>query len=104
MGAGRQHPSVLEPLAAEWYFERDKSLPFSGPDYSRPVCPDCTTWEDRWEVTEAAREQIQETRRRGEELSMNEKMWLGEIAEIAAHLQLDREERRALFGPDPGTK
>lgn len=36
MRPGRQNPRVLEPLAAEWYFERDKSLPFSGPDYTRP--------------------------------------------------------------------
>jgi hypothetical protein len=98
MRPGRQNPRVLEPLAAEWYFERDKRLPFSGPDYTRPVCPDCTTWEDRWGVTEAAREQIEETRAKGKELSMNEKMWLGEIAEIAAHIKLDEEERRRLFG------
>lgn len=31
-------------------------------------------------------------------MSMSEKMWLGEIAEIAAHIKLDAEERRRLFG------
>jgi hypothetical protein len=89
---------VLDPLAAEWSFERDRSLDFDGPDYSRPVCPDCTTWEDRWEETEAARDMIESTRAKGLELSMSEKMWLGEIAEIAAHIKLDAEERRRLFG------
>jgi hypothetical protein len=102
LGPGRQHPSVLEPLAAQWYFERDKTLPFSAPNYKRPVCPDCTTWDDKWEQTEAAREMIASSRAKGLELSQNEKMWLGEIAEIAAHLKLDREERQRLFGEEPG--
>lgn len=98
MRPGRQHPSVIDPLAAEWYFEPDKSYDFSAPDLTRPVCPDCTTWEDRWEEAGAARDMIEKTRASGLELSQNEKMWLGELAEIAAHLTLDREERRRLFG------
>jgi hypothetical protein len=100
MRPGMQHPSVLEPLAAKWFFERDKSLPFDGPDYTRPVCPDCTTWEDRWQETEAARDMIARTREKGLPLSQNEKMWLGEIAEIAAHVKLDHEERVRLLGDD----
>jgi hypothetical protein len=82
--------------------EPDKSgrYPFSAPDMSRPVCPDCTTWEDRWEQSEAAREMIEHTRAKGLELSQNEKMWLGEVAEIAAHIKLDREERQRLFGDE----
>jgi hypothetical protein len=70
---------------------------------SRPVCPHCTTWEDRWEQSKDAREMIERTRARGEPLSQNERMWLGEIAEIAAHLKLDAEERAKLFGEDAST-
>lgn len=99
MRAGRQHPAVLEPLAAEWYFERP-GPELSSIDHARPVCPDCTTWDDRWEQTEAAREMIARTRAQGRELSENEKMWEGEIAEIAAHRKLDAEERRRLLGTD----
>jgi hypothetical protein len=40
---------------------------------------------------------IERTRSQGLTLSENEHMWLGEIAEIAAHLKLDAEERARLF-------
>jgi hypothetical protein len=102
MRPGRQHPLVLEPLAAKWYFERDREDP-EMIDFSLPVCPDCTSWEDRWEESRGAREMIADTRAKGLDLSENEKMWLGEIAEIAAHLKLDREERERLFGKDEPT-
>jgi hypothetical protein len=43
---------------------------------------------------------IEKTRAEGRDLSENEKMWMGEIAEIAAHLKLDEEERDRLFRGD----
>jgi hypothetical protein len=43
---------------------------------------------------------IARMREKGLPLSQNEKMWLGEIAEIAAHVKLDHEERVRLLGDD----
>ena len=101
MTPGSQHPSVVDRLAAEWYFEPERESGISGiPNMTRPVCPDCTTWEDRWEQALPAREMIEKTRAEGRDLSENEKMWMGEIAEIAAHLKLDEEERDRLFRGD----
>lgn len=97
---GMQHPAVLEERESGWYFEPDKNHPDGLHDYNRPVCPECTTWEDRWEQSRSARKMIEETRANGLPLSQNEKMWLGEIAENAAHLKLDAEERSRLFGED----
>ena|SRR5882762_822926 len=101
-GPGRQHPSVVDRLAADWYFEPDRESTVPGmADITRPVCPECTTWEDRWEEALPAREIIEMTRAEDRDLSENEMMWMGEIAEIAAHLKLDREERERLWGKDP---
>ena len=98
---GQQHPSRVDALAEEWYFEPDKESEIPGlPDMTRPVCPDCTTWDDRWEQALPAREMIEKTRVEGRDLSENEKMWIGELAEIAAHLKLDEEERDRLFRGD----
>ena len=101
MTPGSQHPSVVDRLAAEWYFKPERESEIPGmPDMTRPVCPDCTTWEDQWEQALPAREMIEKTRAEGRDLSENEKMWMGEIAEIAAHLKLDEEERDRLFRGD----
>jgi hypothetical protein len=101
-GPGRQHPSVVDHLAAEWYFEPDHESDVPGvPNVTRPVCPGCTTWEDRWEQALPAREMIEKSRAEGRDLSENERMWMGEIAEIAAHLKLDREERNRLWEKEP---
>jgi hypothetical protein len=43
---------------------------------------------------------IEKTRKEGRALSENEKMWMGEIAEIAAHLKLEKEELDRLFRED----
>jgi len=93
---------VVDRLAADWYFEPDRESTVPGmADITRPVCPECTTWEDRWEEALPAREIIEMTRAEDRDLSENEMMWMGEIAEIAAHLKLDREERERLWGKDP---
>lgn len=98
MRPGMQYGPVLEERESHWYFEPKNDDPDGLPDPSRPVCPDCTTWEDRWEQSRSARDMIELTRARGLPLSENENMWLGEVAEIAAHLKLDAEERERLFG------
>jgi hypothetical protein len=95
---GAQYGPVLEERESHWYFERKKDDPNGFRDPDRPVCPDCTTWEDRWEQAKSTREMIEETRAKGLPLSENENMWMGEIAEIAAHIKLDAEDRARLFG------
>jgi hypothetical protein len=95
---GMQYGPRLEERESHWYFEPKKDDPDCFHDYSRPVCPDCTTWEERWQQSKSAREMIERTRARGLPLSENENMWLGEIAEIAAHLKLDAEDRERLLG------
>lgn len=102
---GRQHPSVVDRLAADWYFEPDRDSDISGIfDPTRPVCPECTTWQDRWEESLPAREMIEKSRAEGRPLSENEMMWVGELAEIAAHLKLDQEELDRVLGEDsPGS-
>jgi len=91
MRPGMQYGPVLEERESHWYFEPKKDDPDGLHDPTRPVCPDCTTWEDRWEQSKPARDMIERTRAQGLPLSENENMWLGEIAEIAAHLRLDAE-------------
>jgi hypothetical protein len=47
---------------------------------------------------------IEKSRVEGRPLSENEMMWVGELAEIAAHLKLDQEELDRVLGEDsPGS-
>jgi len=76
-------------MAAEgWCFEEEF--------WGRPVCPDCATVDDRLRMSAAAQSFIDKTRAQGRELSLNEKMWEGETAELRAQKQLDEEEQRRL--------
>jgi len=90
----REHPEHVDEVASEWRFDGDED----DEPFSKPVCPDCTTWDDRWKDGADARKMIADSRAAGRELSLNEKGWEGELAEIAAHIKLDREEYRRIFG------
>jgi hypothetical protein len=95
-----QYEPVLEQRKSQWYFEPKKDDPNGFRHQDRPVCPDCTTLDDRWTLTRTTREMIEETRAKGLPLSKAQKVWLGEIAELAAHIKMDADDRARLFGTE----